>query len=39
MIYVTLRKKIVDNSVRYVPKIEQTEERESKPKTKKAASS
>ena len=34
----TLRKIIIDNSVRYVPKSEQTKERENKPKTRKAGS-
>ena len=34
----TLRKITVDNSVRYVPKTEQTKEKEGKPKTIKAAS-
>ena len=34
----TLRKITVDNSVRYIPKIEQTKERDSKPKTTKAGS-
>ena len=29
----TLRKKTIDNSVRYVPKNEQTKERDDKPKT------
>ena len=33
-----LRKIIIDNSVRYVPKSEQTKERVSKPKTTKASS-
>ena len=33
-----LRKITVDNSVRYVPKSEQTKERDSKPKTTKAGS-
>ena len=34
----TLRKITIDKSVRYVPKSEQTKERESKPKTIKADS-
>ena len=34
----TLRKITVDNSVRYIPKIEQTKERDIKPKTIKAGS-
>ena len=34
----TLRKIAVDNSVKYVPKSEQTKERDSKPKTTKASS-
>ena len=34
----TLRKIIIDNSVRYVPKSEQTKERVSKPKTTKVGS-
>ena len=34
----TLRKITVDNSVRYVPKTEQTKEKEIKPKTIKAGS-
>ena len=34
----TVRKKTIDNSVRCVPKSEQTKERESKPKTIKAGS-
>ena len=34
----TLRKKTIDNSVRYVPKTEQTKEKDSKPKTTKAGS-
>ena len=34
----TLRKITIDNSVRYVPKSEQTKERVSKPKTTKAGS-
>ena len=33
-----LRKITIDNSVRYIPKIEQTKESESKPKTVKAGS-
>ena len=33
-----LRKITVDNSVRYIPKSEQTKERDSKPKTTKAGS-
>ena len=33
-----LRKIAVDNSVRYIPKSEQTKERDSKPKTTKAGS-
>ena len=33
-----LRKITIDNSVRYVPKIEKTKEREIKPKTIKAGS-
>ena len=33
-----LRKKTIDNSVRYVPKNEKTKEREIKPKTIKAGS-
>ena len=34
----TLRKKTIDNSVRYIAKSEQTKERESKPKTMKSGS-
>ena len=34
----TLRKITVDNSVRYVPKIEKLKEKEIKPKTTKAGS-
>ena len=34
----TLRKLTIDNSVRYIPKYEQTKERDSKPKTTKAGS-
>ena len=34
----TLRKITIDNSVRYIPKSEQTKEREIKPKTIKAGS-
>ena len=34
----TLRKIPFDNSVRYIPKSEQTKERDSKPKTTKAGS-
>ena len=34
----TLRKFTIDNSVRYVPKSEQTKERDSKQKTTKAGS-
>ena len=34
----TLRKITIDNSVRYIPKNEQTKERDSKPKTTKAGS-
>ena len=34
----TLRKITIDNSVRYVPVIEKTQEKEIKPKTIKAAS-
>ena len=34
----TLRKITVDNSVRYIPKTEQTKEKEIKPKTIKAGS-
>ena len=34
----TLRKKTVNKSVRYIPKTEQTKERESKPKRTKAGS-
>ena len=34
----TLRKITVDNSVRYVPKNEQTKEKDTKPKTIKAGS-
>ena len=34
----TLRKITVDNSVRYIPKSEQTKERDIKPKTTKAGS-
>ena len=34
----TLRKITIDNSVRYIPKIEQTKEKNSKPKTIKAGS-
>ena len=34
----TLRKITIDNSVRYVPKSEQTKERVSKPKTTEAGS-
>ena len=34
----TLRKITIDNSVRYIPKNEQTKEREIKPKTIKAGS-
>ena len=34
----TLRKITVDNSVRYIPKSEQTKEKEIKPKTIKAGS-
>ena len=34
----TLRKITIDNSVRYIPKSEQTKEREIKPKTIKACS-
>ena len=33
-----LSKVTIDNSVRYVPKSEQTKEKESKPKTKKTGS-
>ena len=33
-----LRKTTIDNSVRYIPKSEQTKERENKPKTIKAGS-
>ena len=33
-----LRKKTIDNSVRYNPKTEKTKERDIKPKTKKAGS-
>ena len=33
-----LRKITVDNSVRYIPKSQQTKERDSKPKTTKAGS-
>ena len=33
-----LRKITIDDSVRYIPKTEQTKERESKPKTVKAGS-
>ena len=33
-----LTKITIDNSVRYIPKNEQTKERETKPKTKKAGS-
>ena len=33
-----LRKITIDNSVRYIPKSEQTKERENKPKTVKAGS-
>ena len=34
----TLRKRTIDNGVRYVPKSEQTKERVSKPKTTKTGS-
>ena len=34
----TLRKKLIDNSVRFIPIIEKTKEREIKPKTIKASS-
>ena len=34
----TLRKITIDNSVRYIPKIEQTKEKEIKPKVTKAGS-
>ena len=34
----TLRKITIDNSIRYIPKSEQTKEREIKPKTIKAGS-
>ena len=34
----TLRKILIDNSVRYIPIIEKTKEREIKPKTTKAGS-
>ena len=34
----TLRKITIDNSVRYIPKSEQTKERDSKPKSVKAGS-
>ena len=34
----TLRKITIDNSVRYVPKIEKTKEKEIRPKTTKAGS-
>ena len=34
----TLRKITVDNSVRYIPKTEQTKEKEIRPKTTKAGS-
>ena len=34
----TLRKITIDNSVRYIPKSEQTKEKESKPKTVKTDS-
>ena len=34
----TLRKITIDNSVRYIPRSQQTREREIKPKTKKAGS-
>ena len=34
----TLRKITIDNSVRYIPKSEETKEREIKPKTTKAGS-
>ena len=34
----TLRKITIDNSVRYVPKIEKTKEKDTKPKTIKAGS-
>ena len=34
----TLRKITIDNSVRYIPKSEQTKEKENKPKTIKAGS-
>ena len=34
----TLRKMAIDNTVRYIPKSEQTKEREIKPKTTKAGS-
>ena len=34
----TLRKITIDNSVRYIPKSEQTKEREIKPQTTKAGS-
>ena len=34
----TLRKKTIDNSVRYIPKSEQTKEKDIKPKTIKAGS-
>ena len=34
----TLRKITIDNSVRYIPKSEQTKERDIKPKTTKAGS-
>ena len=34
----TLRKITIDNSVRYIPKNEQTKEKNSKPKTIKAGS-
>ena len=34
----TLRKLTIDNSVRYIPKIEQTKEKEIKPKPIKAGS-
>ena len=33
-----LRKIIIDNSVRYIPMIEKTKERDNKPKTTKAGS-
>ena len=34
----TLRKKTIDNSVRYIPKSEQTKDKQTKPKPKKAGS-